>query len=72
MAITGTRAMRDSSSSGSAGRPTKPKMKAATTITASRNPVPQRGCRVLWVRTFGTSSGSPASKALIVLCSAPW
>src|SRR5207248_1070861 len=27
--------------------------------------------RALWVRTFATSSGRPASNALIVLCSAP-
>src|ERR1700674_1211374 len=42
-----------------------------TTSTTMRNPVPQRGWRVLARRTEGTSSGQPDSKALIVLCSAP-
>ena len=43
-----------------------------TTSTTSRNPVPQRGCSRLARRTEETSSGQPASKALMVLCSAPW
>ena len=43
-----------------------------TTRTTSRNPVPQRGWRRLARRTEATSSGHPASKALMVLCSAPW
>ena len=61
MAITGISTMRERSKSGSAGRPTSPKTKALTTITASKKPVPQRGCSVLCVRTLGTSSGSPFS-----------
>src|SRR5262245_13555361 len=43
-----------------------------TTSTTSRKPVPQRGWSVLARRTDGTSRLQPDSKALIVLCSAPW
>ena len=42
----------------------------ATTIT--RNSVPQRGWAVGYLRTASVVSGSPASRAWIVMCSAPW
>ena len=34
--------------------------------------MPQRGWAVGYLRTSSTSSGSPASSAWIVMCSAPW
>ena len=41
-------------------------------ITTTRNSVPQRGCAVGYLRTAPVVSGSPASSAWIVMCSAPW
>ena len=38
----------------------------------TRNSVPQRWCAVGYLRTSSTVSGSPASSAWIVMCSAPW
>ena len=43
---------------------------SSTTIT--RNSVPQRWWAVGYLRTSVTVSGSPASRAWIVMCSAPW
>src|SRR5439155_17187 len=62
---------------GSAGQPplnsvTTLKPTTSTTNTTRRNPAPRRGCSVLARRTDGTSSAHPDSKALMVLCSAPW
>ena len=54
------------------GRPTSAKTKTPMTITQSRNAVPHRG----WIRlcrcTVSGVSSSPASSALIALCSAAW
>ena len=41
-------------------------------MTTTRNSVPQRWCAVGYLRTSSTVSGSPASRAWIVMCSAPW
>ena len=41
-------------------------------MTTTRNSVPQRGWAVGYLRTASTVSGSPASRAWIVMCSAPW
>ena len=64
--------MRLAISHGHEGWPTKANTKIAITITQSRNAVPQRG----WISekrcTFSGVSSSPASSALIALCSAPW
>ena len=43
-----------------------------TRMTTTRNSVPQRGWAVGYFRTASTVSGSPASRAWIVMCSAPW
>ena len=65
------RIVRDAISQYHTGCPRNAKTKIAITITQSRNAVPQRG----WIRekrwTRSGSSGSPASSALIALCSAP-
>ena len=45
---------------------------AAITATVSRNEVPQRGCSLGKRRIACTLSSRPCSKALIVMCSAPW
>ena len=42
------------------------------TITQSKNAVPQRGWIKLNFCTVSGVSSEPASRALIVLCSAPW
>ena len=42
------------------------------TITQSKKAVPQRGWIKLNFCTFSGVSSSPASKALIALCSAAW
>ncbi len=44
----------------------------ATTITMSRNEVPQRTWSVVYRCITSVSSGRPRSNAWIVLCSAPW
>src|SRR5215204_5554879 len=71
-AITGSSRMRLAISQGHEGWPMKAKTKIAITITQRRNAVPQRG----WINekrwTFSGVSSSPASSALIALCSAPW
>ena len=41
-------------------------------MTTTRNSVPQRWWAVGYLRTSSTVSGSPASRAWIVMCSAPW
>ena len=41
-------------------------------ITTSKKLVPQRLCRVVWLRTFSTVSSYPFSMQLMDLCSAPW
>ena len=41
-------------------------------MTTTRNSVPQRWWAVGYLRTSSTVSGSPASSAWIVMCSAPW
>ena len=43
-----------------------------TTITNIRKLVPQRGCKVDFLRAFSTVSSSPASQVCTTLCSAPW
>ena len=53
-------------------RATREKRTTLTTSTTSRKPVPQRGCSSEALRMLATSSGHSDSKALIVLCSAPW
>ena len=71
-AMTGSSRIRDAISQYHSGRPRNAKTKIAITITQSRNAVPHRG----WIRlcrwTTSGSSSSPASYALIALCSAPW
>ena len=54
------------------GSPIGAKTKMATIITMSRKLVPQRGCRREKRWALSGSSGSPASKQAITLCSAPW
>ena len=41
-------------------------------MTTTRNSVPQRWWAVGYLRTSLDVSGSPASRAWIVMCSAPW
>ena len=53
-------------------RPTRLKARIDSMITTTRNSVPQRGCAVGYLRTYSGRSGSPASSAWIVMCSAPW
>ena len=55
-----------------AGWPKNAKTKIAITITHSRNAVPQRGWMRLKRSTRSGVSSSPASYALIALCSAAW
>ena len=53
-------------------RPTSEKAMIERRMTTTRNSVPQRGWAVGYLRTSSTVSGSPASRAWIVMCSAPW
>src|SRR5664280_1776611 len=53
-------------------RPTRLKVMIETRMTTTRNSVPHRGCAVGYLRTASTVSGSPASRAWIDMCSAPW
>ena len=55
-----------------AGCPTNAKTKIPITMTQSKNAVPQRGWIKLNVCTRSGVSSSPASYALIALCSAAW
>ncbi len=71
-AITGTSRIRDSTIIHNAGRPIRAKTRIAMMSTAKRKLVPQRTCSLSYCRTAATSSGTPASKALTTLCSAPW
>src|SRR5207244_1269731 len=50
----------------------KAKIAIDTTTTRRRNAVPQRGCAVGYGSMRSGVSGSPCSKAWIVMCSAPW
>ena len=53
-------------------RPTSEKAMIDSRMTITRNSVPQRWWAVGYLRTSPTVSGSPASRAWIVMCSAPW
>ena len=55
-----------------AWRPTSEKAMIDSRMTITRNSVPQRWWAVGYLRTSPTVSGSPASSAWIVMCSAPW
>src|SRR5579884_402276 len=74
LAITPTPTTLDATTQGRSGWATATRLNTSTltTRTTSKKPVPQRGCRTLASRAWGTSRGSPTSKALIALCSAPW
>ena len=52
--------------------PTSENVKIDSRIRITRNSVPQRWWAVGYLRTSSTVSGSPASSAWIVMCSAPW
>ena len=53
-------------------RPTSENAMIDSRMTTTRNSVPQRWWAVGYLRTSSTVSGSPASRAWIVMCSAPW
>ena len=53
-------------------RPTRLNIRIDRAMTTTRNSVPQRWCAVGYLRTSSVVSGSPASQAWIVMCSAPW
>ena len=52
--------------------PTSENAKIDSRTRITRNSVPHRWCAVGYLRTSSTVSGSPASRAWIVMCSAPW
>ena len=52
--------------------PTSENVKIDSSTRITRNSVPQRWWAVGYLRTSSTVSGSPASRAWIVMCSAPW
>ena len=53
-------------------RPTRLKAMIERAIRTTRNSVPQRWVRGRVLRTSAVVSGLPASRAWIVMCSAPW
>ena len=53
-------------------RPTRLNAMMLSATTMTRNSVPQRWWAVGYLRTLATMSGSPASRAWIDMCSAPW
>ena len=54
------------------GQRTSAKTMMETTMTTSRNEVPQRRCRVRYFLQACGVSSSPCSSAWIAMCSAPW
>ena len=71
-ANSGSRMMRDANLIQMGSGPNSENTMMEITTSVNRKEVPQRGCSMEYLLTFSGVSSAFASKALMVLCSAPW